>query len=429
MPYGPGGAFSAISLPGSWNPATTGSEATPEAWNLLLADLTTGLSNAITKNGLTTPTANLPMGGYRWTGVGDATARTMFASAGQVQDNSLAYGTAGGTADVATLTLAPAVTVYRVGQVFAYLAPGTTTITNPTLNVNGLGAGVVVQAGGGALPVGGIISGGLTTVAVIDAATPVFQLLVGRAPVSTAGGTITGTLTMSGAAINEAIRVDVASATTTDIGAAASNYVQITGTTTITGLGTIASGVRRKVVFGGILILTHNATSLILPNNGANITTAAGDTAEFESEGSGNWRCTDYQRASGAALGPGPGYTATDTSTSVSGSYSTPMTITEGVQLFSHSYTGRNGNTLLIAADLASCYGQNSSVALSIFINGATNAVETSIVTFPNTAAAGYPNRVLYSLVSGGTATAVEIRAAGSPISTGTAVLSISEFV
>ncbi len=85
-------------------------------------------------------------------------------------------------------------------------------------------------------------------------------------------------------------RVDVASAGTCDIGAAASPYVRITGTTTVTSLGSSAAGIRRVVLFGGILILTYNATSLIIPG-AANITTAAGDTAEFLSEGSGNWRC------------------------------------------------------------------------------------------------------------------------------------------
>lgn len=86
--------------------------------------------------------------------------------------------------------------------------------------------------------------------------------------------------------------VDVASATTTDIGAVASQNVRITGTTTITGLGTVAAGTFRRVRFAGALTLTYNGTSLILPR-AANIVTAAGDIAEFISEGSGNWRCTD----------------------------------------------------------------------------------------------------------------------------------------
>jgi hypothetical protein len=107
-------------------------------------------------------------------------------------------------------------------------------------------------------------------------------------------------------ALNEAKGSNIASAATTDIGAATGNLVHITGTTTITALGTIQAGTRREVVFDGILILTHNATSLILPT-GANVTTAVGDCAEFISEGSGNWRCTSYNRADGTSLGGAPG--------------------------------------------------------------------------------------------------------------------------
>lgn len=94
---------------------------------------------------------------------------------------------------------------------------------------------------------------------------------------------------------------NVASATTTDIGAATGESITITGTTTITGLGTKAAGCLRFVTFSGALTLTHNGTSLILPT-AANITTAAGDTAIFVSLGSGNWKCVNYARASGEAL-------------------------------------------------------------------------------------------------------------------------------
>lgn len=115
---------------------------------------------------------------------------------------------------------------------------------------------------------------------------------------------ITETIVMNAKAINEAKGSDIASATTTDIGAATGNFVDVTGTTTITGLGTVQAGVRRVVRFTGILTLTHHATSLILPT-GANITTAAGDTAEFFSLGSGNWVCASYQRKSGQPLAGG----------------------------------------------------------------------------------------------------------------------------
>lgn len=99
-------------------------------------------------------------------------------------------------------------------------------------------------------------------------------------------------------ALNGAKGTDLASASTTDIGAATGNYVVVTGTTTITALGTIGAGAWRIVEFAGALTLTHNATSLILPN-GTNITTAAGDIALFVSKGSGNWKCVNYQKATG----------------------------------------------------------------------------------------------------------------------------------
>ena len=109
--------------------------------------------------------------------------------------------------------------------------------------------------------------------------------------------------------------VDVASATTTDIGAAASRNVRITGTTTITGLGTVAAGIARLVRFAGALTLTHNGTSLILPG-GANIATAANDAARFVSLGSGNWICTRYQRAAGLGVAH-PAFRATQASAQI----------------------------------------------------------------------------------------------------------------
>lgn len=95
----------------------------------------------------------------------------------------------------------------------------------------------------------------------------------------------------------------LASATTTDIAAATGDFVHITGTTTITGLGTaLKAGVERVVVFDGALTLTHDGTALILPS-GANITTAAGDSAIFKAEdAAGNWRCIAYTRADGTAI-------------------------------------------------------------------------------------------------------------------------------
>lgn len=93
----------------------------------------------------------------------------------------------------------------------------------------------------------------------------------------------------------------VASAATTDIGAARANTLSISGTTGITSFGTAPAGTERWLTFQGVLTITYNATSMILPGL-ANITTVGGDTALFVSLGGGNWRCMAYHRVIGVAL-------------------------------------------------------------------------------------------------------------------------------
>lgn len=97
--------------------------------------------------------------------------------------------------------------------------------------------------------------------------------------------------------------VTVASAGTVALGDAEEQYVTISGTTTITSFGTpaVANQFGYWVMFSGALTLTHNGTSLILPG-GANITTAAGDMAWCQHEGSGNWRLA-YFKADGTPVG------------------------------------------------------------------------------------------------------------------------------
>jgi hypothetical protein len=96
---------------------------------------------------------------------------------------------------------------------------------------------------------------------------------------------------------------DIASASTTDLGAVQGSSHTITGTTTITSFGTVSAGIWKMLTFSGILTLTNNGTSLILPG-AANITTAAGDTCLAESLGSGNWRVHYYIRINGSPIAP-----------------------------------------------------------------------------------------------------------------------------
>jgi hypothetical protein len=67
---------------------------------------------------------------------------------------------------------------------------------------------------------------------------------------------------------------DIASAATTDIGAKNTNFLRVTGNTTITSFGANYKG-PRFLVFEGAVTLTHSST-LVLPG-GKNITTSAGD--------------------------------------------------------------------------------------------------------------------------------------------------------
>lgn len=88
----------------------------------------------------------------------------------------------------------------------------------------------------------------------------------------------------------------LAAAATTDLGAVPGRYISITGNTTITAFGTIKSGTIKYLKFTGTPTITYNATSMILPG-AVSIVAAAGDTAIFASEGSGNWRLVSYLRA------------------------------------------------------------------------------------------------------------------------------------
>jgi hypothetical protein len=99
--------------------------------------------------------------------------------------------------------------------------------------------------------------------------------------------TVTGPVTINGSTIfskarNESKGAAVASASTTDIWTNADgNLLHVTGTTTITNLGTAQqAGIRRTVIFDGALILTYNASTLVLPG-ATNATVAAGDVWEF----------------------------------------------------------------------------------------------------------------------------------------------------
>lgn len=93
----------------------------------------------------------------------------------------------------------------------------------------------------------------------------------------------------------------IASAETTDILGAGSEFIAISGTADIESFGT-GPNRKRFVRATGEFKLVHHNTSLILPGGGADIEVAIGDTFIVVSDPSSNARVISYQRANGHAL-------------------------------------------------------------------------------------------------------------------------------
>ena len=108
--------------------------------------------------------------------------------------------------------------------------------------------------------------------------------------------------------IGGGVQASLASASITDLWSVPAASVAVTGTSTITQLanGHAVPGTVKIVTFAGALTLTQGGgsggTPLNLPNNGSNITTAAGDYAIVLALTATNVQVIQYTRATGAAL-------------------------------------------------------------------------------------------------------------------------------
>lgn len=131
MPLNGSGTYAAPAS--TFNPAVTNTAVNSTDWTALLADITTALSTALYKDGQATPTADIPMGGFKLTGLG----------AGSATGNSLRYEQLFTTSAVALLgamdwvkgadVASAATTNLTTATGNAVHVTGTTTITAVTL--------------------------------------------------------------------------------------------------------------------------------------------------------------------------------------------------------------------------------------------------------------------------------------------------------
>lgn len=235
--------------------------------------------------------AALPMGGNRVTNAADpAAAQDLvtrnYADATYAPMSTASYtgGTSTGTANAQVLaTLTPTGFTLTAGKRIVFI-PGFTNTVACTMTANALAAKNIFKmgpAGAIALSGGEIVANQLAEL-IYDGT----QFILIANAVTTTGPVTT-----------------LASAATTDLGTIPSRNVSITGVVSITSFGSTAQTAFPLyfLTFTGILTLTYNVTSLILPG-AASITTAAGDTAIAIYLGGGNWQVVSYTLASGLSI-------------------------------------------------------------------------------------------------------------------------------
>ena len=195
MSYNGSGTFNINS---AGQPVVSGTVISSTTFNTLTADLGTGLSTALTKDGQTTPTANIPMGTYKITSLGAGTVATDAVRLSQLQNFSTStLITVAGT-DTITGTVSPSLTAYTAGQIFSFVV-GTTNTGAVTLNIDGLGAKAVTRTGAIALVAGGMVTG---QVALVEYDGTRFQLLD---PNAFTDLLISGALTYGGVTLTNAV--------------------------------------------------------------------------------------------------------------------------------------------------------------------------------------------------------------------------------
>jgi hypothetical protein len=352
-------------------PVVAGTTISETVFNALTADLATGLSTAITKDGQTTATANLPMGGFKLTNLAAGTAATDSARLGQVQSGAATLIAITGTNTIVG-TLTPTLTAYAAGQQFSFVAAATNN-TSMTLNIDGLGAKAITRSGATALIAGDITVGKMITV-IYDGTQ--FQTSDARVPISSGvSGLGTGVATALGVAVTGSGSVVLSASptltgtmTAATISATTVNATTVAATTVNATTGAFSGAITGGVTATGSTtsrtLATRFADSANVKDFGAIGNGVANDTAAIQA--AINYMNTTY--SGGIVFVP-------------AGNYYVPggLTLKGGVELVGE---GRGSTTIqaqtvdvtVIAFDATSNYA----ALRNLFITGYTNAAATT---------------------------------------------------
>jgi hypothetical protein len=354
-------------------------------FNALTADLATGLSTCITKDGQTTVTANIPFGNNKITALGAGTAASDAANLGQVQSTAAKLVTVTGT-DTITGTMSPALTAYAAGQLFYFIANAANTGA-VTINIDGLGAKSITRDGSTALAAGDINSGEVVVV-VYDGTR--FQMI--NAANSFGNTTINGTLTVTG---NTALQANVSITSTLSVGGtfAVTGAATLGSTLAVTGKSDLPTVSTASINAAVALITTGTVTNLTASGASiasANIGNLQFTAASIASINAGVAVVTNLTATSASIASMNAGValltTATVTSLTATGasvaSANVGTAVVTGLTVTGASIASVNAGTATLSGNLTLNGGTANGV---LYLNGSKVATSGSALSFNGT--------------------------------------------